>query len=368
MGFFVLLALGAGIGAAAYNQSTTGEPAPIELAALQDEAVELAEIEVTTIAPVDMAEEIRISGALAPLQHVRLAAEVGGRVESVTRQVGDAVSQGDVLVELRTDVLQAQLSARQASLEAIQAQLQLAQTTLERVRRLGASGVSSQAALLEAEASVINFQAQERGLQADIAQANIQIEDAVVRAPFDGVVSARSVEPGQAISVGTQLLDLVDISRLEAAVAVPTSRIAQVEVGQVASLTIDGLEGIEVPARIVRISPGAEAGSRAVRVYLQMDNHDERLRGGMFATGTLRLRDFPGVIALPASAIRTDEEGDFVLKAEGGHLRRQAVERGQEWTDRNLVEVASGLQAGDVVVTAALPDLVPDTQVRIAGL
>lgn len=369
MGLLVLLALGAGVGAAAYNAIATDDAAePIEIAALQDDTVELAEIEVTTIAPLDMAEEIRVSGALAPLQHVRLAAEVGGRIETVTRQVGDAVAQGDVLVELRTNVLQSQLAARQASLEAVQAQLQLARTTLERSRRLGESGVSSRAAILEAEAGALNFQAQERGLQADIEQARIQLEDAIVRAPFDGIVSARSVEPGQAIAVGTQLLDLVDISRLEAAVAVPTNRIAQVQVGQVAQLTVDGLSGLSLPARVVRISPGAESGSRAVRVYLQMDNPDERLRGGMFATGTLRLRDFPNVIALPASAIRTDEDGDFVLKAQAGHLRRQAVERGTTWTDRNLVEVRAGLSEGDVVVTAPLPDLVPDTQIRIAGI
>ncbi len=372
MGLLILAALGAGLGGAAYNHLSAadgGTEAPLLLAQAEtDAAVELAEIEVTTVAPMDLADEIRISGALQPLQQVRLVAEVGGRVETVTRKVGDPVSQGDVLVELRTDTLQAALSAREASLEASQAQLRLAQSILERNQRLGESGVASQAALLEAEANVLNLTAQTRGLEADIEQARIQLEDAVVRAPFDGIVSARSVEPGQAISAGTDLLDLVDISRVEAAVAVPTSRIPQVAVGQVADLAVDGLPGETFPASVVRVSPVAEAGSRAVRVYLQMDNPDDRLRGGMFATGTLKLRDFPGVIALPASAIRTDDRGDFVLKAENGRLHRQAIERGQDWTARGLVEVTAGLGEGDVVVTAPLPDLVPDVEVRIAGI
>lgn len=369
MGLLVLLALGGGIGAAAYNQNA-GEPqAPtLLMAEAQDEAVELAEMEVTIVAPTSIADEIRVSGALDPLQHVGLVAEVGGRVETVTRQIGDPVSQGDVLVELRTDVLEAQLTARRANLQATEAQLELARSTQERARRLGESGVSSQAALLEAEANVLNFEAQVRGLQADIQQAEIQLEDAVVRAPFDGIVSARAVEPGQAIAIGARLVDLVDISRVEAAVAVPTSRIASVAIGQSANLAVDGLPGQSFPATVVRVSPIAEAGSRAVRVYLQMDNPDERLRGGMFATGTLKLRDFPDVIALPASAIRTDEAGDFVLKAADGRLQRQAVERGESWSERNLVEVREGLTAGDVVVTAPLPDLVPDTQVRIAEI
>ena len=371
MGFFILLALGAGLGGAAYNNYAApgGEAeGPIVLADASQPAVELAEIEVTTVAPTDLTDEIRISGALQPLQKVRLVAEVGGRIETVTRQVGDAVAQGDILVELRTDTLQAVLRAREASLEASQAQLRLAESILERNRRLGESGVSSQAALLEAEANVLNLTAQTRGLEADIEQARIQLEDAVIRAPFDGIVSARSIEPGQAISVGTDLLEIVDISRVEAAVAVPTSRIAQVQVGQEANLSVDGFPGETFPAKVVRISPVAEAGSRAVRVYLQMDNPDERLRGGMFSTGSLKLRDFPGVIALPASAIRTDDRGDFVLKAENGRLHRQAVERGEAWAARGLVEVRSGLSSGDVVVTAPLPDLAPDVEVRIAGI
>lgn len=371
MGFFILLALGAGLGGAAYNHYAApgGEAeGPIVLADASQPAVELAEIEVTTVAPTDLTDEIRISGALQPLQKVRLVAEVGGRIETVTRQVGDAVAQGDILVELRTDTLQAVLRAREASLEASQAQLRLAESILERNRRLGESGVSSQAALLEAEANVLNLTAQTRGLEADIEQARIQLEDAVIRAPFDGIVSARSIEPGQAISVGTDLLEIVDISRVEAAVAVPTSRIAQVQVGQEANLSVDGFPGETFPAKVVRISPVAEAGSRAVRVYLQMDNPDERLRGGMFSTGSLKLRDFPGVIALPASAIRTDDRGDFVLKAENGRLHRQAVERGEAWAARGLVEVRSGLSSGDVVVTAPLPDLAPDVEVRIAGI
>lgn len=371
MGFFILLALGAGLGGAAYNNYAApgGEAeGPIVLADASQPAVELAEIEVTTVAPTDLTDEIRISGALQPLQKVRLVAEVGGRIETVTRQVGDAVAQGDILVELRTDTLQAVLRAREASLEASQAQLRLAESILERNRRLGESGVSSQAALLEAEANVLNLTAQTRGLEADIEQARIQLEDAVIRAPFDGIVSARSIEPGQAISVGTDLVEIVDISRVEAAVAVPTSRIAQVQVGQEANLSVDGFPGETFPAKVVRISPVAEAGSRAVRVYLQMDNPDERLRGGMFSTGSLKLRDFPGVIALPASAIRTDDRGDFVLKAENGRLHRQAVERGEAWAARGLVEVRSGLSSGDVVVTAPLPDLAPDVEVRIAGI
>ncbi|WP_289851713.1 hypothetical protein [Sinorhizobium meliloti] len=86
----------------------------------------------------------------------------------------------------------------------------------------------------------------------------------------------------------------------------------------------------------------------------------------MFTTGILKIDDQKDVMALPPAAIRHDADGSFVLKVEGGVLRRQPVELGRSWSDRNLVQL-SGVHEGDVIVTAPLPDLVPDTPVAIEG-
>jgi multidrug efflux pump subunit AcrA (membrane-fusion protein) len=98
-----------------------------------------------------------------------------------------------------------------------------------------------------------------------------------------------------------------------------------------------------------------------------IDNDEGLLRGGMFTTGILKVDDQKGVIALPVASLRHDAEGSFVLKVDGNTLRRQPVNLGTSWTDRNLVQV-SGVEEGDVIVTAPLPDLVAGTSVSIEDI
>ncbi|MFD2236443.1 efflux RND transporter periplasmic adaptor subunit [Aureimonas populi] len=356
-----------------YRNGQDASPDPASTLALAvaepaDGPVELAQIEMSRVARSTVVDDVRISGALRPVRRATIAAPLSGTIVSVHAQVGEAVAVGDVLVEFDRELLEAGLAARESSVAATQAQLDLAEFTLERSQRLGQSGFAAEAAVREAEASVLNLRAQLRTLEAELAQARYQLREARVLAPFSGVVSSRAVEPGQAVGINSELLGLVDPSLMEIEVGVPTTRIVKVQVGQGAEMQVDGIEGRRFEARVARVSPVAVGGSRAVPVFLQIDNEDGLLRGGMFAVGALRTQAAPDVIALPDAAIRRDEGGDYVLKGEGGRLRRQAVEIGTRWPDRNMVEVVAGLDEGDLVVTAPLPDLRPDVEYRMAEL
>lgn len=91
------------------------------------------------------------------------------------------------------------------------------------------------------------------------------------------------------------------------------------------------------------------------------------MRGGMFTIGKLKVDDQKDVIALPAGSVRHDGDGFFVLKVEAGVLQRQPVSLGRSWSERDLVQV-SGVNDGDVIVTAPLPDLVANTPVTLEGI
>lgn len=365
-----IAAVGGGVGAAALAARDTPEGASIAAAIADENAgvVELAQVEVSTIERRDIADDVRLSGSLQPARTTVLNARTGGTVEEVLVDVGASVAAGEVVAKVDTDALTAELRAQEANREALRAQLSLARTVLERSQRLGQSGITSEAALLEAEANVLNLEAQLKAIEAQLAEIGRQIGDATILAPFDGIVSARAVNPGQTVAPNAELLTLVDLSRLELNAAIPTSRIAAVEIGQSATFAVEGFGGQTFTSEVVRISPIAEAGSRAVRVFLSIENDAERLRGGMFASGALRIGRQSDVIALPSAAIRRDDAGDFVLRAADGRLHRQPVETGTRWDDQGLVEIASGLNEGDVVVTAPLPDLQPDVDIRIAEL
>ncbi|ALN72506.1 efflux RND transporter periplasmic adaptor subunit [Aureimonas sp. AU20] len=370
-GLIVLLLAGGVAGAIGWSRAREVSPAAPQAAAATvapPQSVELAGAEVAKVAPQTLTRTVRVSGSAEPRRVGAVNAQVSGQLAEVGAEVGQEVEAGEVIARFDTVVLRSALAAQEATLEAKQAQRRLAASTLERSRRLGSAGISSEATLLQAEAELLGLEAEVRGLEAGVADARKSLSDAEVKAPFAGIVSERSVEPGQSVPVNTQLFKVVDLSEMEIEALVPTSRIADVRLGQTAHMRVEGSSGRMVEARVTRIAPVAVAGSRAVRVYLSVPNGEGLLRGGLFATGEVEVESFPDVIALPAGAIRRDEEGAFVLAARSGRLHRQPVQLGADFADRGLVEVARGVAEGDVVVTAPLPDLKPDVEVSIADL
>lgn len=329
--------------------------------------MELAQVDITRVEPHDIASEVRIAGSLTPIRRSTLAARVASTIVELPVKVGDVVKAGDLLIRFDKMALESTLTVRQASAEAMRAQLELAESVQRRTAALGERGASSEAAQLEAQANVANLQAQIRSKQAEIADAERDLANAEVRAAFDGVIASRPVEQDQTVGLNTELMTIVDLSKMEVDAGVPTSRIPMVSIGQPVELNVEGFPDRTFSGKVTRISPTAVAGSRAVRVFLAIENDDGILKGGMFTTGILKVDERKNIIALPNSAIRTDQAGSFVLKVQDGVLRRQPVQLGTAWTDRSLVEV-SGLAAGEIVVSAPLPALEADMPVVVEGL
>lgn len=328
--------------------------------------VELAGVDVTTVAARNLGSEVRVSGSLTPIRRTSLTARVAGTITELPVQIGDVVKKGDLLVRIDTEGLASALTARNAEVEAVEAQLELAENVLARNVSLRDTGATSEAVRLEANANVLNLKAQLRAKQAAVADAERALSDAQVHAAFDGVVSARPVEQGQTVPVNGELLTIVDLRRMEVDAGVPTSRIPRVRIGQPVELTVEGFSDRKFTGEVTRIAPTAVAGSRAVRVFIAIDNDDMLLKGGMFTTGVLSIDQQDNVIAVPIAAVRHDATGTFVLKVEDGYLRRQDVKLGTTWNDQNLVEI-NGLSSGEVVVSAPLPQLVADTPVTVVG-
>lgn len=329
--------------------------------------MELSQVDVSKAVRQDIANEVRIAGSLTPIRRSTLTSRVSATILDLPVQIGDVVKAGDLLVRFDTDALSSAVTARTAEVDALNAQTELAQAVLERNTTLGERGATSDATRLEAQANVLNLRAQLRSKQAELADAERSLAYAELRAEFDGVVSARPVEQGQTVPLNTELMTIVDLSRMEVDAGVPTSRIPLVRIDQPVELSVEGFAGRTFVGKVMRISPTAVAGSRAVRVFIAIDNDERLLRGGMFTTGVLKVDEQKNVIALPVASIRHDAKGTYVLKVENGALQRQPVELGMSWADRNLVQV-SGVMEGEVIVTAPLPDLVAGTTVAVEGI
>lgn len=326
---------------------------------------ELAASETARIAARRMAEKLSISGELQPVSRVVIRAREAGKILDMNVRDGQAVKAGDVLVRFETDDLQSALLQRQSDRDAAEAELTLAMQALTRTEQLAAKNIASAEQLDKAKSDVVVKTARVQSLSAQADIARLALRNAEIRAPFSGTVTRRLAEAGARVGADGELLTLVDTSVLEAKVLVATRDIPRVALGQTAELEIDGVSGQTVPSTVERISPVAEDGTRFVAVYLRLVNHDGRLWGGMFASGSILVREKNDALVVPAIALRKDETGYHVLKVLDGHLRRQTVALGSRWNDGSLIEVAAGLKDGETILTAPLPELQPDMAVTI---
>ncbi|MEI3807250.1 efflux RND transporter periplasmic adaptor subunit [Agrobacterium sp. CCNWLW32] len=326
---------------------------------------ELTAAETAKIGTRAMVERLGVSGELQPITRVVIRAREAGKIVEMNVRDGDAVQAGKLLVRFETDELQSTLLLRQSDRDAAEAELMLAMQALTRTEQLALKNIASTEQLDKAKSDVAVKTARLQSLSAQADIARLALRNAEIRAPFSGTVTRRLAEAGSRVGADGELLTLVDTSVLEAKVLVATRDIPRVALGQTAELEIDGLGGQIVKGTVDRISPVAEDGTRFVAVYLRLANRDGRLWGGMFASGSILLREKNDALVVPAIALRKDETGYHVLKVEDGRLRRQTVAVGARWNDGSLVEIAAGLKNGETILTAPLPELGPDMAVTV---
>ncbi len=326
---------------------------------------ELTATETAKIGTRPMVERLGISGELQPITRVVIRAREAGKIVEMNVRDGDAVQAGELLVRFETDELQSTLLLRQSDRDAAEAELMLAMQALTRTEQLALKNIASAEQLDKAKSDVAVKTARLQSLSAQADIARLALRNAEIRAPFGGTVTRRLAEAGSRVGADGELLTLVDTSVLEAKVLVATRDVPRVALGQTAELEIDGLGGQIVKGTVDRISPVAEDGTRFIAVYLRLANRDGRLWGGLFASGSILLREKNDALVVPAIALRKDETGYHVLKVQDGHLRRQTVTVGARWNGGNLIEIAAGLKDGETILTAPLPQLRPDMAVTV---
>jgi membrane fusion protein (multidrug efflux system) len=358
----LLLAAGGYLGYTRWQEQQAA--APVEVAAPADIVMQLNPREVVTVAPALLEETVKVTGTIAPGAQAELSSQVSGRIEAIDVRPGDSVARGDVVAQIDVENLRIQLNQQKSTAEATRAQLAQAESALERAQQLFEQKLTTNAALEQARTSVQALRANLGALEGQVAAAELALKNATITAPFSGIVAARPVEPGQLVSVGTPLMTIVDLSTVEFRAAAPVSAATQIARGQTVSVGVDG-SAERFTGTVQRISPIAQEGTRTIPVYVSIDNKAGVLRGGMFATGLIVVDSVAEGIALVRTAIRSDADGDYVLKVDGDRLVRQPVERGRTWSGGRLVSIETGVAAGDVIVTAPLKELAPGTRIAV---
>jgi RND family efflux transporter MFP subunit len=313
---------------------------------------------------------LAISGGLKAFNSAVVRAKLAAEVKSLTVREGDSVKAGQTIGQL--DTLEADLRVQQAGQNAAssQAQLDIANRALDNNRALQAQGFISATGLQTSISNVTAARATHAAAVAAVDLARKARGDARLIAPITGVVSQRLVQPGERVAVDAKLVEVVDLSRIELEAAVAPEDVGGVSIGQPARLAIDGLTDA-VTARVVRINPSTQAGTRAVLVYLALEARPG-LRQGLFATGTIDLRS-ASALTVPVSAVRVDQSQPYVLVVANEVVALKKVtlgQRGELQIDGRIesaVELTSGVANGAVLLRGAAGAVRDGTRVRLVS-
>lgn len=309
----------------------------------------------------EIVQSIVASGSIAAWQEMSLGVELSGiRVESVLVEVGARVKRGQPLLQLDTRSLQVDLRRAEASHAQARASLDLARASAERGESLLRQQLISQSDLDELRSNLSRAEAQLQSAAAERDAARLRLEFATLRAPHAGVISSRSVQPGQIVSAGTELLRLIRDGRLEWRAELAEADLVRVRPG--ATVRVKGADGREVMGTVRTISPALDEVSRTALVYADLPDPGQ-LRAGMFAEGRIELGREPAwVLPREAVVVRDGYSYVFVL-GDGSRVAQRRIEAGRPEGD--VVPVRAGLEPGERIVVRGAGFLSDGDLVRV---
>ncbi|TDH38315.1 efflux RND transporter periplasmic adaptor subunit [Pseudohoeflea suaedae] len=323
-------------------------------------------------------DRILVSGLIAAQEEILVQPQVEGlAIDELLAAIGDTVKKGDVLARLSDDQLilqKSQLAANKAKAEAGLAQLEAQKVeveantnelekTAERARQLAAKGTFSTVQAEQAEAKAVAGRAKVRSVeesikvgQADIDVVEAQIKDidlklarTEVKAPADGVITARAAKVGTIASASAgAMFTMIRDGRLELRADVSETDLLRIEPGMKADIQVSGLKDPRT-GTVRLVEPTLSTTSRLGTVRINFDNSD-RLKAGLFAEAEIIAAKREGV-TVPVTSVSLSRDGDSVLLITNGQTHRTEVETGIRDGDR--IEIVDGLSAGDLIVAKA---------------
>ena len=347
------------------RQSTT----PVQTQAPVTGTIELSASDVVKVQAMDMVLGLPVSGTLKASQSAMVKARMVGELMDLTVREGDQVKAGQVIARIDPAEYQARERQAKQQADAAWAQVEIAQKQYDNNKALMEQGFISPTALQNAMASLNGAKATHMAALAALDVTRKAMDDTTVRSPISGQVAQRLAQSGERMPLDGRIVEVVNLSQLEIEAALPAADAVLVRPGMRAKMTIEGMEET-VTAKVLRISPSAQAGSRSVLVYLGLAG-DEGLRQGLFAEGTLGTRS-SRALAVPLASVRTDKPQPYVQVVDGEQVKHITVQTGTrtEQTQNNLtltwVEV-QGLTEGTQVLTASAGAVREGTRVKFTA-
>lgn len=333
------------------------EDAPSPEAAAQAAALPVS---LATAQPQAMARTVLVSGPVTAYEEMQLGVEISGqRVTALPVDVGQWVKKGQVLLQLDHRTLDSELAQADASLRQAQASQELARMNYQRSEKLAAQQLISASSLDELRAARVNAEAQTATARAARDAAALRREFADLRAPADGLISKRLVQPGQVVSAGTELLRMIRDGRLEWRAELPEDQLADVAVGNTVELRYAGQA---ISGRLRAVTPGVDAQTRTGTLYADLPTPGP-LKPGIYVEGRIVTGDGQALTIPTAAIVQRDGHNYVFTVNDKQQATRHRVSTGQAVQGRTAI--LEGLKAGDQVVVDGAGFLGEGDRVRV---
>jgi len=281
-------------------------------------------------------EQITLLGTLEPWRSVDIVSEIQGRINVLHFEQGDVVSRGQPLAAVDSSVSHARMVAAAVA-------LRNARTTVARYEALHRTGNTTDADLEQAR--LARSEAESR-----CATAAKALRDAVIRAPFDGILTARHVEVGSMMMPGTRVARLVDIRRFRFQTKAAAEIVTLLHPGRSVTITVGDSDPVRLNGTVRYIAPEAD-DAHLFDIEVTVDNPgDAGLRAGMMADMLLEHTNEPALLA-PRTAVERKGDRAWVFVLENGCARKRPVTLGKE--NGSQVQVLSGLQEGEPLIVSS---------------
>ena len=329
------------------------------------EVVQIGSENVVSVAKGTVVVGAIISGELKAEKEATIRAEVGGSMVEVAVLEAQPVQKGAVLGRIETRTLEDAKQSASSSVRSAENQLNVARREAERTEKLVSAGALAARDLDVVNNSVTAAEAQVADAKSRLASADRALGDTVIRAPFQGIVSKRTVNAGDVVSNGTELFTIIDPSSMKLEASVPSDDLSTLRVGATVEFTVRGYD-TPFRGRIERIAPQADAATRQVPIYVAIPNVGGRLVAGLFAEGRVVSQSASGIV-VPSNAVNTiDPSKPWVLRVTDGKTERVNVTLGLRDPRSEVVNVAAGLNEGDVLLRGASQGITPGTPVKVS--
>lgn len=294
-----------------------------------------------------------LSGTLTADRTAQLRAQVGGTILSLRAEEGMAVKAGELLAVIDTMAIADQARSAQLGLRSAEAAAATARRNRERSEELYRAGAIAERDVEAARNAMVSAEAMLEDARARLAGARKQLEFAMVRAPFGGVVSAVGVSVGDVVQAGPgssgSIATVVDPMLLELGASVPAEHLGELAVGKRVEFSVPAHPGEVFSGTIARVNPAVDPATGQVRLYAHVPNRDGRLAAGLFAEGRVTLAATRG-IAVPLTALDPRATTPSVKRVRGGIVESVPVTLGLRDELAERVEVTAGLGRGDTLL------------------